>query len=114
SWRTVVAPSQLSRSSAGAERRSGSVRNGRRSGAGFRAISGIVLPILLLTACRTTIQSTLQSPPTPAQLAELWVEPERNRDLFWGVGGRPLAPDPEARYTVIDMKRGGFSRGYTV
>ena len=90
------------------------MRNGRRTGAGFRAIWGIVLPILLLTACRTTIQSTLQSPPTPAQLAELWVEPERNRDLFWGVGGRPLAPDPAERYTVIDMKRGGFSRGFTV
>jgi hypothetical protein len=42
------------------------------------------------------------------------VDPGRNRDLFWGVGGRELAPDPAARYTVIEMKRGGFSRGYTV
>jgi hypothetical protein len=47
-------------------------------------------------------------------LAELWVEPERDRDLYWGVGGRSLAPDPRARYTVVDVKRGGFSRGYDV
>jgi hypothetical protein len=66
------------------------------------------------SSCRTTIQSTLSGPPTPAQIAELWVEPERNRDLFWGVGGKRLAPDPAAIYSVLDMKRGGFSRGYTV
>ena len=47
-------------------------------------------------------------------MAELWVEPEARRDLFWGVGGQRLAPDPRAKYTVIDIKRGGFSRGYTV
>ena len=77
------------------------------------AISAVVLSVLLV-GCRTTIQSTLDGPPTPAQIAELWSEPEPNRDLFWGVGGRQLAPDPGAIYTVIDMKRGGFSRGYTV
>ena len=36
------------------------------------------------------------------------------RDLFWGVGGKRLAPDPAATYTVIEIKRTGFSRGYTV
>jgi hypothetical protein len=73
------------------------------------------LVLLSATAgCRANIQSTLNGPPTSAQIAELWVDPGRNRDLFWGVGGRALAPDPAARYTVIEMKRGGFSRGYTV
>jgi hypothetical protein len=73
------------------------------------------LVLLSATAgCRAKIQSTLNAPPTSAQIAELWVDPGRNRDLFWGVGGRALAPDPAARYTVIEMKRGGFSRGYTV
>jgi hypothetical protein len=48
------------------------------------------------------------------QLAELWVQPEPGRDLLWGVGGKRLAPDPSAQFTVIDLKRGGFSRGYTV
>jgi hypothetical protein len=60
------------------------------------------------------IQSTLDAPPNPEQLAQLWVAPEPDRDLFYGVGGKPLAPDPSARYTVIEIKRGGYSRGYTV
>ena len=58
-------------------------------------------------------------PPAPDEsasvpMAELWNAPDRARDLFWGVGGQRLAPDPAARYTVIEIKRGGFSRGYTV
>ncbi|HXW05823.1 MAG TPA: hypothetical protein VD833_11365 [Vicinamibacterales bacterium] len=47
-------------------------------------------------------------------MAELWVEPSPRRDLFWGVGGRRLAPDPDVTYTVTDVKRTGFSRGYDV
>ena len=78
------------------------------------AVSAIALSLPVATGCRTTIRSTLNGPPTPAQIAELWVPPEPNRDLFWGVGGQALAPDPKASYTVVDMKRGGFSRGYTV
>ena len=65
-------------------------------------------------ACQRAITSTASKAPTPAQLAELWVEPRSNRDLFWGIGGKRLAPDPAARYKVIEIKRGGFSRGYTV
>ena len=65
-------------------------------------------------ACNPAIKSTLTGPPTPEQLAQLWVEPGRDRDLFSGVGGQRLAPDPAARYKVIEIKRGGYSRGYTV
>jgi hypothetical protein len=91
------------------------VRKGAGGPARRAGICILVLPLLLTAACRRpTIQSTLKTPPTPAQIAELWAEPEPNRDLFWGVGGRALAPDPADRYTVIDIKRGGFSRGYTV
>jgi hypothetical protein len=61
-----------------------------------------------------TIKSTLPGAPTAAQLAQLWFQPERSRDLFYGVGGKRLSPDPSATYTVIEIKRGGFSRGYTV
>lgn len=60
------------------------------------------------------IRSTVDGPPTAALLGELWSAPPRGRDLFWGVGGRRLAPDPRVPYTVIDVKRGGFSRGYDV
>jgi hypothetical protein len=60
------------------------------------------------------MESTLPGPPTAAQLQQLWMAPEGRRDLFYGVGGKRLAPDPSAKYTVIEIKRGGFSRGYTV
>jgi hypothetical protein len=66
------------------------------------------------TACHPSIASTRPGPITAAQLAELWAEPEPDRDLLHGVGGAGLAPDPGARYTVIAVKRGGFSGGYTV
>lgn len=75
----------------------------------------LLLAIVGFVACTTTqVKSTLPGPPTAAQLAELWTQPQRPRDLFNGVGGARLAPDPSALYTVIDMKRSGFSRGYTV
>ncbi len=49
-----------------------------------------------------------------ASIAELWVEPEKDRDLFYGVGGQRLAPDPADDYHVIEIKVGGFSEGYTL
>jgi hypothetical protein len=85
-----------------------------------RSITGltrllVLAGVLVVIGCRgQAIKSTLPSPATAQQLAQLWVEPERNRDLFYGVGGRRLAPDPEAKYKVIEIKRGGFSRGYTL
>lgn len=65
-------------------------------------------------ACGRVITSTIGGPPSSDQLAELWIEPAPGRDLFYGVGGPRLAPDPAAKYTVIEVKRSGFSRGYTV
>jgi hypothetical protein len=76
------------------------------------AVSWLVAAALVVGACHPAVKSTLPGPPTGDQLAQLWVEPEPNRDLYWGVGGRRLAPDPAARYTVVDIKRTGFSRGY--
>jgi hypothetical protein len=60
------------------------------------------------------IRSTLPGTPSADQIAELWVRPESRRNLFYGVGGKQLAPDPAVRYTVIEIKRSGFSRGYTL
>ena len=70
--------------------------------------------VTLLPACHASIRSTQATPPTREQMAELWVEPERNRDLYWGVGTQRLAPDPAAVYKVLEVKRGGFSMGLTV
>jgi hypothetical protein len=67
-----------------------------------------------LTACQASIRSTQATPPTAQQMAELWSQPERERDLFWGVGGERLAPDPSATYKVIEVKKTGFSMGLTV
>jgi hypothetical protein len=47
-------------------------------------------------------------------MAELWVEPQQPRDLFWGVGGQRYAPPPEATYALIDKDATGFSVSYDV
>jgi hypothetical protein len=72
------------------------------------------LVVALLLAWHASIRSTVATPPTAAQLAELWIAPSTERDLFWGVGGQRLAPDPAATYTVTEVKRTGFSMGLTV
>ena len=82
------------------------------------AASGQTVWILCLTAGLSLISCVTAVPalpePSNRNVAELWVRPEPGRDLLYGVGGTRLAPDPNARYTVIETKRSGFSRGYTV
>ncbi len=80
----------------------------------MRRTACAVAAFALLAGCHTSIRSTLATPPTPEQLAELWVQPERERDLFWGVGGERLAPDASLLYKVLEVKRTGFSMGLTV
>lgn len=83
-------------------------RLARSTTAVFVCMTGLAL------ACHPPIKSTLPAPPSPSQLAQLWVEPEGDRDLFWGVGGKRLAPDPSVTYLVTGVKTSGFSRGYDV
>jgi len=52
--------------------------------------------------------------PTADQLAELWIEPEGARDLFWGVGGTRHAPPRDATYTEEKKDETGFSVSYDV
>lgn len=65
-------------------------------------------------AAALVVLASSSRPPDAADVAPLWSEPEPGRDLFHGVGGRALAPDPLDFFTVKSVKRGGFSRGYTV
>jgi hypothetical protein len=65
-------------------------------------------------ACASAGPTIATPPPAPEKIAELWHQPEPNRDLFWGVGGERLAPDPSVVYTVIEKKRTGFSMGMDV
>jgi hypothetical protein len=74
----------------------------------------LVATVGLAVACSPTIKSTLPRPPTAAELDQLWVAPSAARNLYWGVGGKQLAPDPAVTYHVIEVKRGGFSKGYDV
>jgi hypothetical protein len=64
------------------------------------------------------IQPTIPGPPTPAQMAEFWVEPAdlASRDLYWGPGGRQNAPKADARWEFIarDNKALGYSPGFDV
>jgi hypothetical protein len=86
---------------------------GRRAGAATLWLLAATAGLGVL-ACGNPIKSTLPGHPTSKQIAELWASPEPGRDLFYGVGGKRLAPDPTLRYTVIEIKRSGFSRGYTL
>jgi hypothetical protein len=77
----------------------------------------VVLVLTLLAAACLPFSRSVAQPseePSAARMAELWVAPERERDLFYGVGGGRLAPDPDVPYTVVARKIGGFSNGYDV
>jgi hypothetical protein len=69
---------------------------------------------MTVIACTPAIKPTQPTPPDAQQIAELWIDPGTGRDLFWGVGGRRLAPDASVPYKVIEIKTSGFSDGYTV
>jgi len=72
--------------------------------------------LLAAAACRATAPEKPVVLPSPAPLAELWAEPREiaSRDLRHGEGGAALAPKPDARFTFVEEKQGGFSPGYIV
>lgn len=79
-------------------------------------IAVLVVVAAALAACTRPLQSTLSRPPTPAEMAQLWVErPDRRAlDLRYGSGGRRLAPAPGSRFTLLREKKTGESRKYDV
>jgi hypothetical protein len=76
------------------------------------AITAIATTVV---GCAPPIRSTATRPPTPAELTALWedVEPG-SRDLLHGVGGRELAPDPEAVYEILERDLRGYSTTFDV
>jgi hypothetical protein len=56
------------------------------------------------------------SPISQREVAALWQEPSdlERRDLFYGPGGRALAPAAAMKYTLVEADRDGFSAGYDV
>ncbi len=77
-----------------------------------RSLAAIVVAIVSLGFA--TAAPAPEAAPLGRELAELWIEPPPNRDLFYGVGGAKLAPDPRKDYKVTEIKAGGFSDGYSV
>jgi hypothetical protein len=54
--------------------------------------------------------------PAPVQLQELWLEPESiaSRDLFYGPGGKALAPKLGESFKFETLDTSGYSDGYDV
>jgi hypothetical protein len=77
-----------------------------------RALVVAASVLAMVTACAS--RTMVKSSGTKAAIAELWSAPASPRNLLDGVGGPELAPPPDAKYKVIEIKRGGFSDGYTV
>lgn len=71
---------------------------------------------LALAACAHAPRSTLDREPTPAEMAELWVEPDdiTKRDLFDGPGGAGLRPKPGATYKFLSKDTKWYSWGWKV
>jgi hypothetical protein len=77
-----------------------------------RTVVLLAAAVCVATVCHAAIRSTLASPLTPDQTAELWYTPQPNRDLFWGVGGARLAPDPNATYKVMKLTDGQWPHAF--
>ena len=77
--------------------------------------SMVVLALVVATAaCHPPIKVATPTVVGADLDAALWRAPDGERDLFAGIGGAALAPDPQDKFSVIAVKQGGFSRGYTV
>jgi hypothetical protein len=70
--------------------------------------------LCLAPACALRSHSTLVAGSPAPQMAELWAEAGPARDLFWGVGGRDAAPDPNGEYHFVARDTTGKSPGYDV
>jgi hypothetical protein len=85
----------------------------------WRGLLWIASMSTLLVACAGVASSRAAAAPSRAPenapLAQLWVDPGLEpRDLFWGVGGRRLAPSPGALYELDSRDDSGFSVSYDV
>lgn len=78
-------------------------------------VTSTVVVTLVTIACGGAVARVPVTAPTPRQMAELWSDPgPAPRDLFWGAGGRALAPPPDAVYGFITRDDTGFSVSYDV
>ena len=89
----------------------------------MRRNSAVLVSALVIAACglacgAIAIQAP-DKPPSAKQMKELWIDPAEDsagapRDLFWGVGGKKYAPDPDGVYKFEGRDDVGFSSSYDV
>jgi hypothetical protein len=92
---------------------------GSIAGRSTRAAACASIAVLLEVGCAKLpgkVRSTAEGPLTPAQIAELWVEPAdiASRDLFYGPGGSALAPPVGGRFQFLRKDTKGYSWGWDV
>jgi hypothetical protein len=72
----------------------------------MRSARVALIVVLAAVACAPEVKRV--EAPTGASV-EFWQEPVGRDDLFFGVGGRDAAPDPDASYTLLKRDESGFS-----
>jgi hypothetical protein len=81
-----------------------------------RSLATIGLVLLAACAGRTAETQAVIEHPAAVDIKQLWIDPVdlESRDLFNGPGGAKLAPNPAARYEIVEVDETGFSAGYAV
>jgi hypothetical protein len=78
------------------------------------AVAAITCAACVASSAQQTITAQSRTPDRAA-ISQLWIDPGATpRDLFWGVGGRGGAPDPDATYRMLAMDRTGFSVSFDI
>jgi hypothetical protein len=81
-----------------------------------RLTSAVVALTIGTAACGGAIEiKPPQHPASADESKQLWMDPgSEARDLFWGIGGKKYAPDPDAVYKFKTRDNTGFSTKYDV
>jgi hypothetical protein len=73
-----------------------------------RPAAAVTVTVALVMVCGCAPALKPIAPDTGAR-AELWDESSGTRDLFYGVGGRELAPPERPTFTLVERDPSGFS-----
>jgi hypothetical protein len=79
----------------------------------YHARTFLLLGLAFVAACAPNLKHPATST-APPPIRELWQEPTdlARRDLFHGMGGPDLAPNPKSRYEFLSEDTKGASPGY--